>query len=199
MQNLEITRHDALLLEDVQVDFCPGGALPVPDGDAVVPVLNEWIERFEASGQPIFASRDWHPANHVSFREQGGPWPPHCVAGTPGAAFHAELRLPHSATVVSKATEPDREAYSTFDRTGFADELRRRGIRRLTIGGLATDYCVRATVLDALREEFEVRLLRDAVRAVDVTPGDGDRALEEMRAAGAQVVEAGHAGPRERS
>jgi nicotinamidase/pyrazinamidase len=185
--------RDALVLIDVQNDFCPGGALAVPDGDRVVPLLNRYIERFQAAGAPVFATRDWHPAQTKHFEAWGGAWPPHCVQETPGATFHAGLAVPADATVISKGMDPDSDAYSAFqgeDPAGmpFAAALGERGVQRLYVGGLATDYCVKATVLDALREGFEVVLLRDAVRAVDVKPGDGDRALAEMREAGARFA-----------
>jgi nicotinamidase/pyrazinamidase len=182
---------DALVLVDVQNDFLPGGRLAVPDGDAVIPVLNRWIARFRAKGLPIFASRDWHPANHCSFVEQGGPWPPHCVMGTPGAEFTRDLDLPPEVPIISKAMRPEKEAFSDFEDTGFEHKLRELGVNRVFVGGLATDYCVRATVLDALREGFSVLLIEDGVRAVDVNPGDGGRALEEMRSAGARPVRNG--------
>ena len=176
---------DALLIVDVQNDFLPGGRLAVPDGDAVIAPLNAWIERFEQQGLPVIATRDWHPADHCSFQPQGGPWPVHCVAGTPGAEFAPNLHLPGNAWIISKATRPDREAYSGFQGTGLATRLRESGVRRLFIGGLATDYCVLNTVKDALKEGFTVFLLKDAIRAVNVKPGDGERAIEEMIAAGA--------------
>ena len=179
---------DALLVVDVQRDFLPGGALAVPDGDRVVPAINRYLGRFEREGRLVVLTRDWHPADHVSFRAQGGPWPPHCVAGTPGAGFAPGLDLPAMAQVVSKATRPDAEAYSGFEGTELAARLRQQGVKRLFIGGLATDYCVRATVLDALREGFEVWLLADAVRAVDVQPGDGERAEQAMAQAGARPI-----------
>ena len=183
----------ALILVDVQKDFCPGGTLAVPEGDKTVPVLNREIERFAAAGRPIVASRDWHPAETTHFKSGGGPWPPHCVAGQPGAAFHPELRLPADAVVVSKGTGPTEDAYSAFqarDDQGRALDavLKDRGARRLVVGGLATDYCVKATVLDALKSGYDVTLLREAVRGVDVKAGDSDRALEEMRAAGAKIA-----------
>ena len=182
----ELTPSDALLLVDVQNDFCPGGALAVTDGDAVVPVLNDWIAAAVQGGALVFASRDWHPVDHLSFAEQGGPWPPHCVQDTPGAAFHAELELPDEAEVVSKADRPDHEAYSAFDSGELGDALRAAGIRRLWVGGLATDYCVKASVLDAAEVPgLEVHVITDAIRAVDVAPGDGDAALKAMREAGA--------------
>ena len=179
---------DALVVVDVQNDFLPGGALAVPAGDAVIEPLNTWIARFRAAGLPVVATRDWHPPNHCSFREQGGPWPAHCVADTPGAAFAADLHLPDDAWIVSKATEPDREAYSGFEGTDLAERLKDAGVRRLFIGGLATDYCVLNTVKDALANGFAVYLLSDAIRAVNVNPGDGDRAITEMTAAGAVPV-----------
>ena len=178
---------DALIVVDVQNDFCPGGALPVLEGDQVVPVLNRWIEAASAGGARVIASRDWHPAGHVSFRERGGPWPPHCVQDTKGAAFHPGLRLPAGALIVSKGSDRDRDEYSAFGGSSPADNLRRRGVQRLWVGGLAEDYCVRATVLDALKAGFEVYLIADAVRAVNVRPDDGRRARQEMREAGCVV------------
>lgn len=179
---------DALIAVDVQNDFLPGGALAVAGGDAVIGPLNRCMEEFTRRGLPVFASRDWHPRDHCSFAAQGGPWPPHCVAGTPGAAFAAGLRLPASAEIVSKALRPEADAYSAFQGTELAARLRALGVRRVFVGGLATDYCVRATVLDALAAGFEAVVLADAVRAVDVRPGDGVRALEEMAARGAQLL-----------
>jgi nicotinamidase/pyrazinamidase len=181
---------DALLVIDVQQDFLPGGPLPVPQGDTVVPRLNEWAMAFSRAGCPVYATRDWHPANHCSFRAQGGPWPPHCVASTAGAGFAAGLELPAGTITVSKASRSDADAYSGFDGTTLADRLRAAGTSRVWVGGLATDYCVRATVMDALRLGFGVTVLTDAIRGVDVTPGDGARALAEMQAAGA-VLRAG--------
>ncbi|GIW42155.1 MAG: nicotinamidase [Candidatus Binatia bacterium] len=180
-------RGDALLLVDVQNDFCPGGALPVEGGHEVVPVLNAWIQKARSAGVPVYASRDWHPRRHVSFRERGGPWPPHCIQDTPGAAFHPELELPPSVVVVSKGVRFDKDQYSAFDETGLESELRREGIRRLWVGGLAQDVCVRATVLDALRAGFEVHLLLAGTRPVD--PEAGKKAVEEMKKAGAVIEE----------
>lgn len=182
----------ALVLVDVQNDFCPGGALAVPHGDEVVEPLNREIERFRRSGRPIVASRDWHPDQTTHFQSGGGPWPPHCVQNRSGAAFHPELKLPPEAIVVSKGTGATEDAYSAFDARDESDRplddvLRERGARRLFVGGLATDYCVRATVLDALRLGYDVTLLAEAIRGVDVRPGDSDRAIEEMRSAGARV------------
>ena len=179
---------DALVIVDVQNDFLPGGQLPVPEGDAVIPSLNAWIRVFRTADLPIVATRDWHPADHCSFQARGGPWPPHCVAGTPGAEFAPGLKLPENAIVVSKATTPDRDAYSGFEGTDLAERLRELGVKRLFVGGLATDYCVLNTVLDALKEGFETYVITDAIRAVNVNPDDGDKALEQMRNAGARFV-----------
>lgn len=182
----ELTPHDALLLVDVQNDFCPGGALAVADGDAVVPVLNGWIAAAQQGGAKVYASRDWHPADHLSFAEHGGIWPSHCVQDTPGAAFHPELELPDDAAVVSKADQSDLEAYSAFESGELGQVLHTAGIRRLWIGGLATDYCVRASVLDATQiPGLQVHVITSAIRAVDVAPGDGEAALNAMREAGA--------------
>ena len=179
---------DALIVVDVQKDFLPGGALGVQSGDEVIEPLNRAIEAFERTRQPIFLSRDWHPADHCSFKAQGGPWPPHCIAGSAGAGFAKQLRVPPSAIVISKATTPERDAYSAFQGTTLSAQLRAAGVRRVLVGGLATDYCVRATVLDARREGFDVHVLAEAVRAVEVRPGDGARALQEMRQSGAQLT-----------
>lgn len=178
-------RGDALLLVDVQNDFLPGGALAVPGGDAVIAPLNHAIEVFARAHLPVFATRDWHPPDHCSFRARGGPWPPHCVRDTVGAELAPALRLPQAAVVVPKATTPDDEAYSGFAGTHLESMLREAGVVRLFVGGLATDYCVLQTVLDARRLGFDAVVLGDAVRAVDAAPGDGERALQRMRGAGA--------------
>ncbi|MBM3356947.1 MAG: nicotinamidase [Betaproteobacteria bacterium] len=182
---------DALLVVDTQRDFLPGGSLAVPDGDAVVPVLNRYIALAHRKGRPVFASRCWHPKKHCSFKAQGGPWPDHCVAGTPGAEFAPGLELPREATIISKATSEEADAYSAFSGTDLARDLRDRGVKRLLVGGLATDYCVLNSVRDALKEGFSVLLLTDAIRAVNVKPGDGERARREMEQAGAVPVEFG--------
>lgn len=182
---------DALVVVDVQRDFLPGGALAVAGGDAVVPPLNRWAGAFERAGLPVFATRDWHPPDHCSFREHGGPWPAHCVAGTGGAAWAEALELPPGTRVIAKADTAQADAYSGFQGTSLAAKLRALGCRRLFIGGLATDYCVRATALDALARGFEVVVLTQAVRAVDVRPGDGERALAELAAQGASLLAEG--------
>lgn len=181
--NVEPT--DALILVDVQNTFCPGGALPVPDGDAIVAPLNRVLPLFAGRA---FATQDWHPRDHCSFAARGGPWPPHAVQNTEDAALHPGLDRARITHVVQKATTPDKDAYSGFDGTGLAERLRDAGIRRVFIGGLATDYCVRATALDARAADLDVVILADACRAVDVAPGDGERALAEMRAAGCALA-----------
>jgi nicotinamidase/pyrazinamidase len=178
---------DALLIVDVQNDFCPGGALPVAGGDAVVPELNRWIAQAVAGGASVLASRDWHPAGHASFRARGGPWPPHCVQGTAGADLRPDLKLPGGTLIVDKGTDPDRDNYSAFDGTGLGERLRGMGVDRVWVSGLALDYCVLATALDAVKEGFETHLVVRATRAVEVKAGDGDRAVERMRAAGVLV------------
>ena len=179
---------DALLVVDVQNDFMPGGALGVLRGDEILPPVNSLIDRWHEAGLPVLLSRDWHPPDHCSFADRGGPWPVHCVAGSPGAEFSPALHVLEPVTVVSKATRRDEEAYSAFHGTGLAQRLRSASIDRIFIAGLATDYCVGATTRDALGDGFEVAVLTDAVRAVDVRPGDGERALGEMAAAGAAMV-----------
>jgi nicotinamidase/pyrazinamidase len=185
---------DALLVVDMQNDFMPGGALGVHGGDRIVPEVNRLVEKFIARRLPIVFSRDWHPPNHCSFEEQGGIWPVHCVQHTKGAAFTTGLAMPADPSVISKATKVDHEAYSAFDGTGLSELLTRLEVTRLFIVGLATDYCVLETVKDARREGFEVVVLEDGVRAVNVHPEDGPRALQEMARLGAEIVNADTAG-----
>ncbi|BBA36705.1 isochorismatase hydrolase [Methylocaldum marinum] len=177
---------DALIIVDVQNDFCPGGALPIENGNAVVPILNRWIAAAVSRNVPVYASRDWHPAGHVSFRQSGGPWPPHCLQDSEGARFHPDLKLPDSTVIVTKGVRFDRDQNSAFDQTGLARHLRKAGIKRLWIGGLAEDICVLATVLDARREGFEAILIREATRPV--TPRGGEEARRKMQEAGAAVT-----------
>jgi nicotinamidase/pyrazinamidase len=174
---------DALLVVDVQNDFCPRGALPIENGDRVVPVLNRWLRAARERGLPVYASRDWHPRGHPSFVEAGGQWPAHCVQDTQGAAFRADLELPDDVVLVAKGVRFDLDQYSAFNETGLEDRIRRDGVRRLWVGGLALDVCVRATVLDALRAGLEVRVLVDATRPV--AEEGGRVALDEMESAGA--------------
>jgi nicotinamidase/pyrazinamidase len=174
---------DALIVVDVQLDFCPGGALAIEHGDEVVPVVNHWMAAAAEAQIPICASRDWHPLHHLSFTESGGEWPVHCVQDSLGARFHPELKLPADALVVTKGVRFDRDQYSAFDQTGLATELRKQGVRRVWVGGLAQDVCVRATVLDARREGFDAVVIVDATHPV--TRSGGERANEEMCQAGA--------------
>ena len=186
-EKLRVNREaDALIVVDVQRDFCAGGALPVPDGDEVVSVLNQWLRKAHVLK---VATRDWHPANHCSFREQGGPWPPHCVQGTAGAELHARLAAKRLDAIVSGATDPSAEAYSGFQGTDLLQILRDNDIARLWIGGLATEYCVRATVMDALQHGFSVFVIEDAIRGIEAHPGDVAEACLEMENAGAHFVE----------
>lgn len=193
-----LDEKSALIVVDVQKCFCPSGSLAVPEGDKVVPILNKYARRFHEAGAPVYATRDWHPPNHISFKAQGGPWPPHCVQGTEGAEFHPDLRLLPGTTVISKAMDPDREAYSGFDGTDLAQSLREKEVKRIFVGGLATDYCVKNTVLDALREGFETVLLVDAIRGVEVNPGDNERAVAEMVEKGAVLARLNEIEPKRR-
>ncbi len=175
---------DALIIVDVQNDFCLGGALAVPRGDEVVPVVNRLLAQRWLS----VATMDWHPAEHSSFEPHGGPWPPHCVQHTTGADLHRELDTSKVQLVITKGSNPDQDAYSGFQGTDLARILRDRGVHRVVVCGIATDYCVRATAQDALHEGFEVLLLEDAIRGVEVQPGDCQQAIEELRQAGATVI-----------
>lgn len=184
-----IEAGDALVVVDVQNDFLPGGSLAVPHGADVIAPLHAMIAAFQERQLPIFATRDWHPPNHCSFRAQGGPWPPHCVAGSPGGDFPSSLGLPVAAEVISKATTAETDAYSGFADTDLAERLRRAGVRRLFVGGVATDYCVLNTVRDARAAGFDVVILLDAVRAINANPGDGEHAVAEMLRLGAAAVQ----------
>lgn len=177
---------DALIIVDVQKDFCPGGALAVEGGDTIVPVINRWIAAAKAKSIPIYASRDWHPVEHMSFKEQGGPWPPHCIQDSDGARFHPELALPESTVFVTKGVRFDQDQNSVFDQTGLAHKLRKDKIWRVLVCGLAEDVCVLATVLDARREGFEVVLIQNATRPI--TPHGGENARQQMRDGGVRLA-----------
>ena len=194
MSAIHLEPGDALLIIDLQYDFLPGGDLGVANGHEVIAPINHLIELFQAQGLPIVASRDWHPQDHCSFAAQGGPWPPHCQAGSPGAEFAAELALPDDAIVVSKADTTAVDAYSAFGGTDLSAQLRAREVIRVTVCGLATDYCVLNTVTDALEEGFETLIVPEAMRAVDVKPGDGTRAIDRMVERGAVPVRLGEIG-----
>ena len=178
----------ALIVVDVQNDFCPGGALAVAHGDEVVAPLNRLMEEFLARGEPVIKSRDWHPPTTKHFAAYGGTWPVHCVQETKGAEFHPDLLDDIHIRVVSKGLG-DTDCYSAFDETDLALQLERLGVEEVWVGGLATDYCVKSTVLDALRQGFKVKAIKDAMRAVDLKPSDGERAIEEMRTAGAEIID----------
>jgi nicotinamidase/pyrazinamidase len=181
-------KKKALIVVDVQNDFCPGGSLAVHKGDEVVAPLNILMSEFLTRGEPVFKTRDWHPAKTKHFTLYGGTWPVHCVQGTHGAEFHERLANDPRVTVVSKGMDESTDGYSGFDGTNLAQALRNEGVGEVWVGGLATDYCVKHTVLDALREGFEVKALADAMRAVNVNADDGAKALAEMRSAGAEIV-----------
>jgi len=188
-------RQSALLITDVQNDFCASGALPVPDCERILPALNRHLSDAQARGLPIYASRDWHPEKTVHFKAHGGEWPPHCVQDSAGAEFHPALKLPPDTVVISKGDDPAEHGYSSFEGhtpegKAFLDELHARGIDHLYVSGIATDYCVRATVLDALESGVRVTLLTDAIAGIDAKPGDVDRAMDEMRKHGADVADA---------
>ncbi|MGZ8181940.1 MAG: isochorismatase family protein [Methylobacter sp.] len=185
---IEPAEGDALLISDIQNDFLPGGSLAVSEGELVIPVLNGYIDQFSHRQLPVFATRDWHPAKHCSFIRQGGLWPEHCIAGSKGAEFSADLHLPASAYIISKGTDVEREGYSSFSNRTFKQQLDNAGIRRLFVGGLATDYCVLNTVRDALNYHYKVFLLIDAIRAVNVQTQDGEDAINEMLEKGARPL-----------
>ncbi|MCS7262111.1 MAG: nicotinamidase [Aquificaceae bacterium] len=192
---VRLSPQDALVVVDMQRDFMPGGALPVKEGDTIVPRLNQYIQLFSRKGLPVFFTRDWHPPDHISFKEQGGVWPPHCVQDTPGALFHPDLFIPEdNRFIISKGTSRDFDAYSGFQGTVLHSLLQERGIRRVFVGGVATDYCVRNTVIGAINLGYQAFLLLDCIKGVDVSPGDSERAVEKMLLAGAVGVDAGDIG-----
>jgi nicotinamidase/pyrazinamidase len=184
----------ALLVVDVQRDFRPGGVLPVPEGDRVVPAINSYLAEAQALGIPIYASRDWHPPVTSHFKAYGGEWPPHCVQGSPGAEFHPDLELPATTTIISKGEDPEQDGYSAFDGhtpggESLLADLRSRRVDRVCVAGLTIEYCVKLTTLDALRAGLRVTVLTDAVAGIDAHPGDADRAAAEMQRAGADLAE----------
>jgi len=187
---IRMTDKDALIVVDMQRDFMPGGALPVQEGDKIIPRLNQYIRLFFERGLPVFFTRDWHPPDHISFKDQGGVWPPHCVQDTEGAKFHPDLYIPpDNRFIISKGTSRDFDAYSGFQGTMLDQLLKERGIRRVFVGGVATDYCVKNTVLGAINLGYEAFLLLDGIKGVDVKQGDSERAIEDMLGAGAVGVE----------
>ena len=184
-----MSRKPALLVVDLQNDFCPGGALGVPDGDQIVPRINRMIELFERRGLPVLVTRDWHPPVTKHFKESGGAWPPHCIQGTKGARFHPDLKLPKEVVLLSKGMDPEQDSYSGFQALSaqgrdLESVIRDLAIDEIYVCGLATDYCVRATALDAVRRGLRIRVLKDAIKGVDLKPGDSSAAIAEMRGAG---------------
>jgi nicotinamidase/pyrazinamidase len=182
-------QNSALILVDIQNDFCPGGALAVNDGDRIVAIANRLMPEFPL----VISTQDWHPANHISFKQRGGPWPPHCVQGTPGADLHRDLETDSIAHYFRKASSPERDDYSEFegkdDQGRSLDELlKSKGVKGIYVAGLATDYCVLETVLDGIRYGYEVYPIIDAMRAVNVNADDGEKALQKMAASGAHLV-----------
>lgn len=179
----------AVIVVDLQNDFCPGGSLAVANGDKIVPIANDILAIAKDRRIPVFASRCWHPPDHCSFKEQGGPWPAHCVQSTKGAELHPELKLrPGKFTLVSKGTEQNKDAYSAFDGTDLEKQLRKKGITKLWMFGLATDYCVKATALDAKKLGFEVVVIANACASVNLDHNDGNYALNEMQQAGVKIT-----------
>jgi nicotinamidase/pyrazinamidase len=183
----------ALLIVDVQNDFCPGGALAVPQGDKVVPAMNKYIKIFSRKKLPIFASRDWHPVRTKHFKDFGGIWPVHCIQNTRGVAFHLKLKLPKETILLYKGMDPEKDSYSAFQAEdmrgmGFLNLLKIMGVKEIYIGGLATDYCVKSSALDALRNGFKVKLLMDAIRGVNLKPADSENAVKEMVKKGAKKI-----------
>ncbi|MDA4125449.1 MAG: nicotinamidase [Thaumarchaeota archaeon] len=186
---MEVTRtKTALVVVDVQRDFCPGGSLAVKDGDKVVPKLNKVIAAFTEAGLPTFFTRDWHPRKHISFKTRGGNWPPHCVQGTLGAEFHPKLKVPKDAAIISKGIDPDLEAYSGFQGSDLAGRLKGLGVGEIFLGGLTTDYCVKESALDALGLGLRVDVLKDCVRGVNLHPDDSKKALREIVTKGAKLL-----------
>jgi len=184
LDRIEILDDDALIIVDPQNDFCPGGSLAVPHGDEIFDPINAAMRKF----RHVLATRDWHPREHRFFQSFGGPWPYHCIQGTEGAEFHRRLDRAGIQETVDKGTDPQLDGYSGFAGTDLADRLRARGVKRVFIAGLATDYCVRATAIEAVANGFETFVLTDAIRPVELQPGDGERALSDMVAAGARLT-----------
>ncbi len=182
--SIGVDRHDALIVVDPQNDFCPGGSLAVPHGDDIFDAVNIAMPKFHH----VIATQDWHPPEHRYFQTFGGPWPYHCLQGTPGAEFHPRLDASRIQETFRKGTNSELDGYSGFAGTDLAERLRQRGVRRVFVCGLATDYCVKATAIEAVQNGFETYVLTDAIRPVEVRPGDGERALSGMSAAGAHLI-----------
>ncbi len=188
MKKISLTEGDALIITNIQNDLLPGGRLAVPAGDAIIPQLNNYLARFNQQQLPIFLTRDWHPSNHCSFTSAGGEWPPHCIANTIGADIASDLNVPDNAVIISKSIKPETDAHSAFQGTQLNNTLHRKSVRRLFIGGLATDYCVLHTALEAVRQGYQVYLLEDAIRAFNNSRLDGIRAERQMCAKGVKPI-----------
>ena len=178
----------ALIVVDVQNDFCPGGSLAVAQGDEVVAPLNKLMKEFLDRGEPVYKTRDWHPEKTKHFAIYGGTWPIHCVQNTRGAEFHSDLLDDPRITVISKGFDERADGYSGFDGTQLAQLLRDEEVKEIWVGGLATDYCVKETVIDGVHNGFKVKALADAMRAVNVKTDDGKKAIDLMKEAGAEIV-----------
>ena len=189
--HVSLEAERALIVVDIQRDFCPGGALPVTDGDKIIPAVNEMVHAFEKTGLPIFFTRDWHPKNHISFKANGGPWPPHCIQNTPGAAFHPSLAIPDHANVINKGILQAEDAYSGFQGTDLASKLRDLHVKQIYVAGLATDYCVKNTVLDGVAQGFVTCVITDCVKGVNLRRTDSSTALRTMRSRGARETTSG--------
>ena len=186
---VKINDFDALIVVDMQNDFMPDGVLPVKDADKIIPRINEYVKLFEKKSNPVFYTRDWHPENHISFKGYGGIWPPHCVQETQGAMFHKDLYFPlDNKFIISKGTSKDFDAYSGFQGTILDELLKERGIKRVFICGVATDYCVKNTALGALNLGYQTFILQDAIKGVDVNKGDSEKALELLLSKGAVLT-----------
>jgi len=188
LAKIKILPIDALIIVDMQNDFMPGGALPVPNALTIISAINKYIELFEKSNALIVATRDWHPPNHISFNTRGGPWPPHCIQNTWGAEFHKDLKLPRNTIVISKAFKEDKEAYSGFEDTELDNTLKSRNIKRLFIAGVATEYCVKATAEDGVKLGYQVFLLEDAIKGIDSPPGSEEKAIEDLMNKGVVAI-----------
>jgi nicotinamidase/pyrazinamidase len=186
--DLNIGRKSALIVVDVQRDFCPGGTLAVSEGDEIIEPINNLIKAFTKNGLPVIFTRDWHPKNHSSFNEYGGLWPPHCIQNTPGAEFHPKLNVPKDAITISKATESNKDAYSGFEGTELANILRKLNVKNVFVSGLATDYCVKNTVIDALKNHFTTHIIIDCIRGVNLKLTDSDKAIRKMVSLGAKKI-----------
>jgi nicotinamidase/pyrazinamidase len=189
-----MAQQSVLLVVDMQIDFCPGGSLAVPGGDTIIPLINRYIELFHQQGTPVFATRDWHPPVTTHFRQYGGLWPPHCMQWSDGARLHPDLRLPVNVIIVSKGMDPEKDNYSALQAKlesglSLAEQFSISEVKQIYICGLATDYCVKETALDALKEGYAVTVLKDAAKGVELQPGDSVRALEEISEAGGELAD----------